>query len=71
MGGFFFLATDEMLFLWFAELQWLENQPNVTIRNKDCLDGFIGSLEKDGSNVFVDWVKANKIKAVSLATSHC
>ncbi|XP_073034804.1 nicotinamidase 1 [Primulina eburnea] len=46
------------------ELQWLENQPNVTIRNKDCIDGFIGSLEKDGSNVFVDWVKANKIKAI-------
>ncbi|KZV51518.1 hypothetical protein F511_22465 [Dorcoceras hygrometricum] len=46
------------------DLQWLENQSNVTIRNKDCMDGFIGSLEKDGSNVFVDWIKANEIKAI-------
>lgn len=47
-----------------AALQWLENEPNVTLRCKDCIDGFLGSLEKDGSNVFVDWVKANNIKSV-------
>ncbi|GFP90686.1 nicotinamidase 1 [Phtheirospermum japonicum] len=45
-------------------LQWLENEPNVTLRCKDCIDGFLGSFEKDGSNVFVDWVKANEIKAI-------
>ncbi|KAL0396490.1 UNVERIFIED_CONTAM: Nicotinamidase 1 [Sesamum calycinum] len=45
-------------------LQWLENEPNVTLRCKDCIDGFLGSLEKDGSNVFVNWVKANKIKSI-------
>ncbi|KAH6796889.1 nicotinamidase 1 [Perilla frutescens var. hirtella] len=45
-------------------LQWLENEPNVTIRRKDCIDGFLGSLEKDGSNAFVDWVKSNEIKAI-------
>ncbi|KAL0423162.1 UNVERIFIED_CONTAM: Nicotinamidase 1 [Sesamum radiatum] len=45
-------------------LQWLENEPNVTLRCKDCVDGFLGSLEKDGSNVFVNWVKANKIKSI-------
>lgn len=38
----------------------------MTLRRKDCIDGFIGSLEKDGSNTFVDWVKANEIKAVSI-----
>lgn len=37
----------------------------MTIRRKDCIDGFLGSLEKDGSNVFVDWVKSNGIKVVS------
>ncbi|KAJ4950603.1 hypothetical protein NE237_027435 [Protea cynaroides] len=45
-------------------LQWLEKEPNVTIRRKDCMDGFIGSMEKDGSNVFIDWVGSNKINAV-------
>ena len=49
-----------------AALQWLENEPNVTLRCKDCIDGFIGSLEKDGTNAFVDWVKTNGIKAVGV-----
>lgn len=38
----------------------------MTIRCKDCIDGFVGSLEKDGSNVFIDWVKSNEIKSVSI-----
>ncbi|GAV90839.1 LOW QUALITY PROTEIN: Isochorismatase domain-containing protein, partial [Cephalotus follicularis] len=42
-------------------LQWLENEPNATLRRKDCIDGFLGSIEKDGSNVFVDWVKNNDV----------
>ncbi|QHO59248.1 hypothetical protein HN51_013518 [Arachis hypogaea] len=46
------------------ELLWLENEPNATLRRKDCIDGFVGSIEKDGSNVFVDWVKNNQIKQV-------
>ncbi|GAB4847215.1 NiCoT heavy metal ion transporter Nic1 [Ancistrocladus abbreviatus] len=45
-------------------LEWLENESNVTIRRKDCIDGFLGSVEKDGSNVFADWVKTNQIKVV-------
>ena len=52
-----------------SALQWLENEPNVTLRCKDCIDGFLGSIEKDGSNVFVDWVKTNQIKVVSNSTS--
>lgn len=47
-------------------LQWLEQEPNVTIRRKDCFDGYLGSIEDDGSNIFVDWVKNNSIKAVSI-----
>ncbi|MED6131827.1 NiCoT heavy metal ion transporter Nic1 [Stylosanthes scabra] len=46
------------------DLLWLENEPNATLRRKDCIDGFLGSIEKDGSNVFVDWVKNNQIKQV-------
>ncbi|XP_010930195.1 nicotinamidase 1 [Elaeis guineensis] len=45
-------------------LQWLENDPNVTIRCKNCIDGYLGSMEKDGSNTFADWVKKNGIKVV-------
>ncbi|GAV70083.1 Isochorismatase domain-containing protein [Cephalotus follicularis] len=55
-------------------LQWLENEPNATLRRKDCIDGFLGSIEKDGSNVFVDWVKNNDIKAllvVGICTDVC
>lgn len=52
--------------LFFVALQWLENESNVTLRRKECIDGFLGSYEKDGSNVFVDWVKKHQIEAVSI-----
>ncbi|KAK2973498.1 hypothetical protein RJ640_020160 [Escallonia rubra] len=55
-------GTDESRLV--PALQWLENEPNVTLRCKDCIDGFLGSVEKDGSNVFVDWVKNNQIKVI-------
>ncbi|XP_029118327.1 nicotinamidase 1 [Elaeis guineensis] len=45
-------------------LKWLERDPNVTIKRKDCFDGFIGSMEKDGTNTFAEWVKTNDIKIV-------
>ncbi|XP_059446443.1 nicotinamidase 1-like [Corylus avellana] len=45
-------------------LQWLENEANVTIRRKDCFDAYLGSIENDGSNVFVNWVKKNQIKSI-------
>lgn len=51
-------------------LQWLEKEPNVTIRRKDCYDGYIGSMEEDGSNVFVDWVKNNNIQTVSILNTY-
>lgn len=53
----------------YSALEWLEHEPNVTLRCKDCIDGFLGSIEKDGSNVFVDWVKTNQIKVVSIPIS--
>lgn len=49
----------------YTALEWLEKEPNVTIRRKDCYDGYIGSIEEDGSNVFADWVKTNNIQLVS------
>lgn len=35
------------------------------IRRKDCYDGYIGSIQEDGSNAFADWVKTNNIELVS------
>uniref|UniRef100_A0A5B7AW86 Isochorismatase-like domain-containing protein n=1 Tax=Davidia involucrata TaxID=16924 RepID=A0A5B7AW86_DAVIN len=55
-------GTDESKLV--PALQWLENEPNATLRCKDCIDGFLGSIEKDGSNVFVDWVKTYQIKVI-------
>ncbi|KAK9990970.1 hypothetical protein SO802_025955 [Lithocarpus litseifolius] len=55
-------------------LQWLENEPNATLRCKDCIDGFLGSIEKDGSNLFIDWVRTNQIKkilVVGICTDVC
>ncbi|ONI02498.1 hypothetical protein PRUPE_6G202200 [Prunus persica] len=42
-------GTDEAKLV--PALQWLENEANVTLRRKDCIDGFLGSVEKDGSNI--------------------
>ncbi|XP_038995904.1 nicotinamidase 1-like [Hibiscus syriacus] len=41
-----------------------ENETNDTIRRKYCYDGYLGAMEVDGSNVFVDWVKNNQIEAI-------
>nr|XP_027112784.1 nicotinamidase 1-like isoform X1 [Coffea arabica] len=57
-------GTDESNLV--PALRWLEKEPNVIIRRKDCYDGYIGSFQEDGSNVFVDWVKKNNIQVVSL-----
>ncbi|XVF59105.1 hypothetical protein PTKIN_Ptkin07bG0248100 [Pterospermum kingtungense] len=55
-------GTDEARLV--PALQWLENEPNATLKCKDCIDGFLASIEEDGSNLFVDWVRNNQIKAI-------
>ncbi|XP_047335120.1 nicotinamidase 1-like [Impatiens glandulifera] len=65
-------GTDESELV--PDLKWLENEENVTIRRKDCINGYIGSTEKDGSNVFINWVKTNKIQrilVVGICTDIC
>ncbi|KAK3411808.1 hypothetical protein EUGRSUZ_I00561 [Eucalyptus grandis] len=56
------IGTDEAKLV--PALEWLENEPNATLKPKDCIDGFLGSMEKDGSNVFVDWVRSNQIQVI-------
>ncbi|XP_011087953.1 nicotinamidase 1-like [Sesamum indicum] len=65
-------GTDESNLV--PALRWIEEEPNVTIKRKDCYDGFIGSIQEDGSNAFVDWVKNNKIRVllvVGICTDIC
>ncbi|KAJ7953518.1 nicotinamidase 1 [Quillaja saponaria] len=65
-------GTDEAKLV--PALRWLENESNATLKCKDCIDGFLGSIEKDGSNVFVDWVKSNQINqilVVGICTDIC
>ncbi|KAK7386723.1 hypothetical protein VNO78_27058 [Psophocarpus tetragonolobus] len=59
------IGTDEAKLV--SDLLWLEKDPNATLRQKECIDGLLGSIEKDGSNVFMDWVKNNQIKQILVA----
>ena len=52
-----------------VELEWLEHMSNVTIKRKNCIDGYISCIEKDGSNVFAAWVGKYQIKTVSYPTT--
>ncbi|KAK5843460.1 hypothetical protein PVK06_005917 [Gossypium arboreum] len=50
-------GTDETRLV--PSLQWLENEPNARLRCKDCIDGFIGSIQEDDSNllhIILDWI---------------
>jgi nicotinamidase-related amidase len=56
------IGTGEENFV--PALEWLEKESNVTIKRKDCIDGYIGCIEKDGSNVFADWIGKYQIRTV-------
>jgi nicotinamidase-related amidase len=56
------------------ELKWLEQDPNTTLIKKDCINGFVGSMRPNGTNVFVDWVAMNEITdllVVGICTDIC
>jgi nicotinamidase-related amidase len=46
------------------DLKWLENDSNTTLVRKDCINGFVGAIQADGSNKVVDWVKAHQLEQV-------
>jgi hypothetical protein len=33
--------------------------------HKDCINGYIGAIQADGSNVLVDWIQTNKVEQAS------
>jgi len=56
------------------ELAWLESDAHSTLVRKDCINGFVGAIRKDGSNVVVDWVNANSLRrllVVGICTDIC
>ncbi len=53
------------------DLVWLPEQPQVTVVRKDCINGFVGAIDRDsGRNAFCEWVKANGIRTL-LVTGDC
>eukprot|EP00250_Pteridium_aquilinum_P016682 c23236_g5_i2 orf=221-895(+) len=45
-------------------LQWLEQDKNAFLMRKDCINGYIGGLQADGTNLIGDWVRKNHIQVV-------
>ena len=63
-------GEDELV----PELKWLEKKDNVTLVRKDCINGFIGAFQADGSNTVMDWAQLNSIKkilVVGICTDIC
>jgi nicotinamidase-related amidase len=57
-----------------APLAWLEKNDKTTLIRKDCINGFIGAIGRDGSNRLVEWVTLNDIQAmlvVGICTDIC
>lgn len=50
-----------------AELLWLEKDPNTLLMRKDCIDAFVGGIQKDGSNTVSKWVSQNNVQQVLLS----
>ena len=49
------------------ELKWLHDNPLATLVTKDCINGFIGSIEVDTQrNVLLDWIKKYKLETLTI-----
>ena len=57
------------------QLEWLEDHPHATLIAKDCINGFIGSIDVNtGNNTLLAWVNQNKLEAlvvVGICTDIC
>jgi nicotinamidase-related amidase len=53
------------------ELEWLLAEPRLTVIRKDCINGFVGSIDrKTGANAFCRWVASNAFEKL-LVTGDC
>ncbi|MBD2577043.1 isochorismatase family protein [Oscillatoria sp. FACHB-1406] len=49
------------------ELKWLETYPLTTLIEKDCINGFIGSIDiNTGNNALIDWVNQHRLEALAV-----
>jgi nicotinamidase-related amidase len=46
------------------KLAWLEYDGHTTLVRKDCINGFVGGIDKEGNNRVVDWVNHHQLEAV-------
>jgi len=46
------------------QLAWLDRDPNTTLIRKDCINGFVGSIDRHGRNQVVDWVNRHGLDTV-------
>ena len=47
------------------DLVWLLNEPQVMVIRKDCINGFVGAVDREtGRNVFCEWVRDNDIRTL-------
>lgn len=57
------------------ELEWLETHPQVTLIEKDCINGFIGSIDVEtGNNTLIQWINQHEHEAlvvVGICTDIC
>ncbi len=57
------------------ELKWLQDNSLATLVRKDCINGFIGSINIDNQrNVLLQWINDNKLEAllvVGICTDIC
>lgn len=48
-----------------SELEWLENHPQATLINKDCINGFVGSIDINSQrNLFLEWVRQHQLETL-------
>jgi nicotinamidase-related amidase len=53
------------------ELAWLLDEPHVTVIRKDCINGFVGAIDRDtGANAFCQWVIAHELRQL-VVTGDC
>lgn len=52
--------------MYVSELKWAEIEGRAVVMEKDCINGFVGGMRADGSNVVVNWIKDNGLKEVWL-----
>eukprot|EP00897_Mesotaenium_endlicherianum_P001457 jgi/Mesen1/1339/ME000013S00833 len=46
------------------ELEWLEGEACATLMPKDCINGFVGAMQPDGSNLVLDWLTRHGVQQV-------